>query len=51
MRRIGQILHLDARDDFSEGDHQEYVQGGVREMVLIGAAAVLLIGGFVASLL
>ncbi|QIL01615.1 hypothetical protein G7078_01625 [Sphingomonas sinipercae] len=51
MRRLGDIVHFDARDDFSEGDHQEYVESGLRDMLLIGGAAVLLIGGFVASLL
>ena len=51
MRRIGQILHLDARDDFSAGDHREYVESGVRDILLISGAAILLIGGFVASLL
>ena len=51
MRRLGDILHFDARDDFSEGDHHEYVESGVRDILLIGGAALLLIGGFVASLL
>jgi hypothetical protein len=51
MRRIGDMVHFDARDDFSEGDHHEYVENGLRDILLIGSAALLLIGGFVASLL
>jgi hypothetical protein len=51
MQRIGDILHHRTRDDFGDGDHQEYVESGVREAVLIGGAAALLIGVFVASLL
>jgi hypothetical protein len=50
MQRIGDILHHRTRDDFGDGDHQEYVESGVREAVLIGGAAALLIGVFVASL-
>ena len=50
MQRIGEMFHHRSRDDFSDGDHQEYVESGVRDMLLIGGAAVLLIGAFVASL-
>jgi hypothetical protein len=38
------------RDDFGEGDHQEYVESGTRDIFLIAGAALLLIGGFIASL-
>jgi hypothetical protein len=51
MQRIGDILHHRARDDFGDGDHQEYVESSVRDAVLIGAAAALLIGVFVVSLI
>ena len=50
MQRIGDILHLRRRDDFADGDHQEYVEPGLRDVLLIGGIAVILIGGFVASL-
>jgi len=49
MQRIGDILHRREQDEF-EGDHQEYVESGVRDIVLIAGAAVLMIGGFVWSL-
>ena len=52
MRRISSMLHRDhSRADFGEGDHQEYVESGTRDIALIAGAAMLLIGGFVASLL
>ncbi|HEX2803528.1 MAG TPA: hypothetical protein VHN55_06045 [Sphingomicrobium sp.] len=51
MQRIGNIFHHRDRDDFGEGDHQEYVESGVRDIALIAGAALLLIGGFVASLI
>ncbi len=51
MQRIGNLFHFAQRDEFGEGDHQEYVERGVGDIVLIGGAALLLIGGFVASLL
>ncbi len=50
MQRIGDIFRHRSRDDFGEGDHQEYVESGIVDMLLIGGAALLLIGGFVASL-
>lgn len=50
MQRIGDIFHHRARDDFGEGDHQEYVEGGLRDILLIGGAAVVLVGAFVVSL-
>jgi hypothetical protein len=50
MKRLGEMLHHRDRDDFSEGDHQEYVQGGFRDVFLIGGAALIMIGAFVASL-
>ena len=50
MRGIGNIFHHRSRDDFGEGDHQEYVESGVRDILLIGGAAVLLVGAFVVSL-
>ena len=51
MRRIGDMLHVQQRDDFGDCDHQEHVESGVRDIVLIAGAALLLIGGFVASLI
>ena len=50
MSRIAEMFHRRARDDFSDGDHQEYVESGTRDIFLIGGTALLLIGGFVASL-
>jgi hypothetical protein len=51
MQRIGEMFRPRARDDFGEGDHQEYVETGVRDVLLIGGAAAVLIGGFVISLI
>jgi hypothetical protein len=51
MQRIGDILHLRRREDFGEGDHQEYVEPGYRDALLIGGLALILVGGFVVSLL
>ena len=51
MQRIGDILHHRTRDDFGDGDHQEYVESSARDAILIGGAAALLIGGFVISLI
>ena len=51
MQRIGDIMHLRRRDDFGEGDHQEYVEPGIRDALLIGGLALILVGGFVGSLL
>jgi hypothetical protein len=50
MQLSRRVFHRRPRDDFSDGDHQEYVESGTREIVLIGAAALLLIGGFLLSL-
>jgi hypothetical protein len=50
MQRIGEMFHHRPRDDFGEGDHQEYVESGIREILLVGGAAALLIGAFVVSL-
>ena len=50
MHKIGNMFHAPDADDFSEGDHQEYVKGGLREILLDGGAAVVLIGAFVVSL-
>ena len=51
MQRLSNMLHNRRFEDFGEGDHQEYVEPGYRDIVLIGGAALLLIGGFIASLL
>jgi hypothetical protein len=51
MQRIGDMFHNRSRDDFGDGDHQEYVENGVRDVLLICGAAALLIGGFVISLI
>ncbi|MBV9528280.1 hypothetical protein [Sphingomonas sp.] len=50
MQRIGHIMPLRRRDDFSEGDHQEYVEPGFRDVLLIGGTALILVGAFVFSL-
>lgn len=50
MQRFGNLLDHKRREDFGEGDHQEYVESGTRNIVLIGGATLLLIGGFIASL-
>jgi hypothetical protein len=50
MQRIGNIFHHRDTDDFSEGDHHEYVENGLRDIILIGGAASVLIGAFVVSL-
>jgi hypothetical protein len=50
MQRIGHMLHFRSHDEgFGEGDHREYVESGVRDILLIGAAAAILIGAFVIS--
>jgi hypothetical protein len=51
MLRGTSAAHRPDRDDFSEGDHQEYVERGTWDILLIAGAAILLIGGFLASLL
>jgi len=50
MQRIGDMLHLREHREFGEGDHQEYVEPGVTDVVLIAGAALLMIGGFVWAL-
>lgn len=50
MSHIGDIFHNRDANDFSEGDHQEYVESGFRDIFLIGGAALVLIGAFVVSL-
>lgn len=50
MQKIGDIFHSRQRDDFREGDHQEYVETGLRDILLVGGAAVVLVGAFVISL-
>ena len=50
MKLIGRIVHEQSRNDFSSGDHQEYVEIGLRDAVLIGGVALVLFGGFVASI-
>jgi hypothetical protein len=49
MRKFGDILHR--RDEFGEGDHQEYVEPGYKDVILIGGITLLLVGGFIGSLL
>jgi hypothetical protein len=51
MQRIGNMFHHRPRSDFGEGDHQEYVESGIRDVVLVGGAAALLIGAFIVSLI
>lgn len=51
MQRIGNMFHHRPRSDFGEGDHQEYVESGIRDIVLVGGAAALLIGAFIVSLI
>jgi hypothetical protein len=50
MQKIGDMFHRRPRDDFGEGDHQEYVETGLRDILLVGGAAVVLVGAFVVSL-
>lgn len=50
MQRIASYFHHRDRDDFSGGDHQEYVESGVRDIFLIGGMSVLFIALFVVSL-
>ena len=52
MQRLSNMFQRRRHEeDFSEGDHREYVEPGYRDIVLISGAALLLIGGFIASLL
>ncbi|MEO6359569.1 MAG: hypothetical protein ABIO43_03215 [Sphingomicrobium sp.] len=51
MLRIGDVIRHRSRDDFSEGDHQEYVEPGFSDAALIGGISLLLIGALVGSLL
>jgi hypothetical protein len=50
MQKVGDIIHHRPRDDFRDGDHQEYVKDGVSQIFLVGGAAVVLVGAFVVSL-
>ena len=50
MQRVGNIFHHRSRSDFGEGDHQEYVESGIRDIVLVAVAAAVLIGAFIISL-
>ena len=50
MQRFGELFHRPDRSEFGEGDHQEYVESGVRDVVLIAGAAIVMIGGFIWSL-
>lgn len=51
MQKIGDVIRHRLRDDFGEGDHQEYVEPGLRDIILIGAISLLLIGTFIGSLI
>lgn len=46
MHRISDLFHVRPREEFGEGDHQEYVEPGFRDVFLIGGVAALMIGGF-----
>ena len=50
MQRLSSMFRPSRDEDFSEGDHREYVETGSRDILLIAGAALLLIGGFIASL-
>jgi len=50
MQKIGDVILRRRRDDFRDGDHQEYVEGGMSQIFLVGGAAVVLVGAFVISL-
>ncbi len=50
MQKIADMFHHRPRDDFGEGDHQEYVERGYGDILLVGGAAVVLVGAFVVSL-
>lgn len=50
MQRIGPKFRDRPSEDFSEGDHREYVESGTRDIFLIGGAAVVLVAAFVVSL-
>lgn len=45
------MFYHHSRDDFAEGDHQEYVEGGLRDLLLISGAAMVLLGAFIISVL
>jgi hypothetical protein len=51
VKHIGPIFYQHPIDDFSEGDHQEYLESGVCDICLIGGAALVLVGAFIVSLL
>jgi hypothetical protein len=50
MQRIDEFVQRHSHDDFADADHQEHVERGPYEIVLIAGAALLLVGGFIASL-
>ena len=50
MRRFGDVIHGRDRDDFSDPAHQEYVESGTRDIVLLAGLSLLLIGVFIGSL-
>jgi hypothetical protein len=50
MQRLSSLLRPSRDEDFSEGDHREYVESGSGDILLIGGAVLLLVGGFIASL-
>lgn len=51
MLRLSEVIHHRPRDDFGEGDHQEYVESGLRDIILIGGISLLMIGAFIGSLI
>ena len=42
MQKVGDIIHHRQRDDFRDGDHQEYVKDGMSQIFLVGGAADLI---------
>ena len=51
MRKFGDVIHGRDRDDFSDPAHQEYVERGTSDMMLVGGLSLLLIGVFIGSLM
>ena len=51
MQRISELLHNRRLEDYSDADHQEHVERVPGEVLMIGGAALLLLGGFIGSLL
>lgn len=50
MRKFGDVIRGRDRDDFSDPAHQEYVEPGTRDIMLLGGLSLLLIGVFIGSL-